>query len=97
LYQDINNGQSYLVFGHSQIKATCFQTAMSEFLESKAANELKHTLFNVQDNATHRHILNLIDLFILFVQNKPIKIDEQDCLRCFAQNADQKLNMIGHC
>ena len=87
LYQDINNGQSYLVFGHSQFKATCFQTAMSEFLESKAANEIKHTLFNVQDNATNRHILNLFDLYILFLQNKPIKIDVHDFLRCFAQNS----------
>jgi hypothetical protein len=48
------------------------RTAMSEFLESKAASELKHTLFNIQDNATNRHILNLIDIWILFVQNKPI-------------------------
>jgi ankyrin repeat protein len=87
LYQDINNGQSYIVFGHSQIKATCFQKAMSEFLESKAANELKHTLFNIPDNATNRHILNLIDPFIQFIQNKPIKIDVHDLLRCFAQNA----------
>jgi serine/threonine-protein phosphatase 6 regulatory ankyrin repeat subunit B len=87
LYQDINNGQSYLVFGHNQIKATCFQKAMSEFLESKATHELKHTLFNVQNNATNRHILNLIDFFIQFLQNKPIKIDVHDLLRCFAQNA----------
>ena len=87
LYQDINNGQAYIIVGHCQIKATCFQKAMSEFLESKAANELKHTLFNIQDNGTNRHILNLMDLYILYLQNKPFEIDVHDFLRCFAQNA----------
>jgi ankyrin repeat protein len=87
LYHDINNGQAYIVFGHSQIKVSCFQKAMSEFLESKASKELKHILFNIQDNATNRNILNLIDLYILFLQHKPIKIDVHDFLRCFAQNA----------
>jgi serine/threonine-protein phosphatase 6 regulatory ankyrin repeat subunit B len=87
LYQDINNGQAYIVFGHCQIKATCFQKAMSGFLESKAANELKDTLFNIQDNGSNRHILNLMDLYILYLQNKPFKIDVHDFLQCFAQNA----------